>query len=87
MPVPMSVRLAGRKYVAGIDHGVGALLTASSWLLARLPGQVVPEQRAELIQAIQSQDLIVAIRCGPAPAVRVYDGAKLLVEIPANGAG
>jgi hypothetical protein len=83
VPAPANVRIAGRTYIPGADRGVAVLLTAASWLLQRLPGQVVERQRGELIRTLQqSQDLSVVIQCGPAPAVRVYDGARLLVEIP-----
>jgi hypothetical protein len=83
---PARVRIAGRSYVPGRDRGLATLLTATSWLLQRLPGQVLENQRPELIRALsQSQDLVVAVRCGPPPMVRVYDGTRLLVQIPANG--
>jgi hypothetical protein len=50
-----------------------------------LPGLVLETQRAELIRTLhQSQDLSVVVRCGPAPAIRIYDGEKLLVTIPAK---
>jgi hypothetical protein len=62
------------------------MLTCASWILQRLPGQVPEEQRADLVRTLhQSQDLTVVVQCGRTPAVRVYDGQRLLVEIPANG--
>jgi hypothetical protein len=33
------IRIAGRAYVPGADRGVAVLLTATSWVLQRLPGQ------------------------------------------------
>jgi hypothetical protein len=39
MALPQSVRIAGRSYVPSpADRGVAVLLTAASWVLARLPG-------------------------------------------------
>jgi hypothetical protein len=37
--VPTGVRIAGRRFVPGADRGVAVLLTATSWVLQRLPGQ------------------------------------------------
>jgi hypothetical protein len=89
MPVAASVRVAGRKCIPGADRGgVSVPITAASWLLQRLPGQVLQDQRAELIRTLsEASDLTVEVRCSGAPLVRVRDGARLLVEIPANGAG
>jgi hypothetical protein len=43
---------------------------------------VVEKQRAELVRTLaQSRDVRVTIRCSPAPAVLVYDGGRLLVEL------
>ena len=57
------------------------LLTAASWVLQRLPGQVLEEQRSELIRTLNdASDLTVEVRIGAAPVVRVKDGARLLVE-------
>jgi hypothetical protein len=59
------------------------LLTAASWVLQRLPGQVVEEQRGALIRTLnEARDLTVEVRIGAAPRVRVRDGARLLVEFP-----
>lgn len=62
------------------------LTAAASWVvLQRLPGQVLEEQRSELIRTLNdASDLTVAVRIGAAPLVRVKDGARLLVEIPAK---
>jgi hypothetical protein len=50
--------------------------------LAQLQGRVVEKQRAELVRTLaQSRDVRVTIRCSPAPAVLVYDGGRLLVEL------
>jgi hypothetical protein len=66
-------------------HGVATLLTAASWVLQRLPGQVVEEQRAEVIRSLsEARDLVVEVAVGPTPRVRIKDGARLLVEIPAK---
>jgi hypothetical protein len=82
---PATVRIAGRQYVPGADRGVAVLLTAASWVLQRLPGQVLEHQRAELIRTLhQSKALSVVVRCGPEPAVGVYDGERLLISIPAS---
>jgi hypothetical protein len=44
---------AGRRYIIpGADRGVAVLLTAASWVLQRLPGQVVDGQRDELIRTL-----------------------------------
>jgi hypothetical protein len=49
---------------------------------------LLEEQRPALIEALrQSRNLIVEVECSPAPLVRVPDGQRLLIEIPANGAG
>jgi hypothetical protein len=49
---------------------------------------LLQEQRGELIQTLrQSRNLIVEVECSPAPLVRVRDGQRLLIEIPANGEG
>jgi hypothetical protein len=69
----------------GADKGVAAMLTCASWVLQRLPGQVVEQQRSALVQALRdARELVVEVRCSP-PAVRVRDAGKVLVEIPANG--
>ena len=52
-------------------------LTAASWV--RLPGQVLEEQRSELIRTLNdASDLTIEVRIGAAPVVRVKDGARLL---------
>ena len=54
-------------------------------MLQRLPGLVVEHRRAELIRMLNdARDLTVEVRIGAAPVVRVRDGARLLVEIPAK---
>ena len=85
MTVPSSVRIADKTYVAGADRGVSALLTAASWILQRLPGLVIEEQRGEAIRSLsEARDLVVEVVVRPVPKVRVRDGARLLVEIPAR---
>jgi hypothetical protein len=82
LPNPSSVRIAGRSYIPGADRGVAVLLTAASWVLQRLPGQVLKTQRPALVQALSQEDLIVEIRCRPTPTVRVLgDGRRVLVEL------
>jgi hypothetical protein len=83
---PASVRIAGRTYIPSpADKGVAVLLTATSWVLQRLPGQVVEGQRRELIRALSTETLTVEVQCRP-PAVRVLgDGRRLLVELSPNG--
>lgn len=85
-PPRRRVHAAGRVFSPdGKDRGLAALLTGTSWLLGRLPGMVVEDRRAELIQTLaQSQSLAVVIHCTPSPAVLVYDGERLLVQIPAR---
>ena len=84
--LPQSVTIAGRKYTAAADHGVAVLLTAAGWILQRLPGQVIEEHRSELIRTLgQARNLIVEVTCTPTAMVRVKDGKRLLVEIPAEG--
>jgi hypothetical protein len=84
--LPHSVRIAGRAYVPGADRGVAILYTAAGWVVQRLPGQVLEEQRAELIRTLgQARNLVVEVQCSPVAAVRVRDGQRLLVEIPAAG--
>jgi hypothetical protein len=49
---------------------------------------LLQEQRGELIQTLgQARNLIVEVKCSPAPLVRVRDGQQPLAEIPANGTG
>jgi uncharacterized protein YecE (DUF72 family) len=61
---------------------VAVLLTAASWVLQRLPGQVLEEHRAELVRTLrQSRNLIIEVECSPAPLVPVRDGQRLLIEI------
>ena len=80
------VRIAGRMFAPGADRGVAAMLTAASWVLQRLPGQVVEGQRDELIRTLsQARNLVVEVHCAPAALVRVRDGQRVLVEIPAEG--
>jgi hypothetical protein len=86
--LPRRVRIAGRAYVPGADRGVAVLLTAAGWVLQRLPGQVVEEQRGELIQALGlARNLVVEVQCSPVAAVRVRDGRRLLIEMPVIGRG
>ena len=60
------------------------LLTAASWLLQRLPGQVVAEQRPALIEALgRARNLVVEIHTGPA-VILVRDGDRALLKIPAG---
>src|SRR5512132_424118 len=85
--LPRSVRIAGRAYVPGADRGVAILYTAASWVIQRLPGQVLEEQRAELIRALgQARNLVVEVQCAPGAVVRVRDGQRVLVEIPPRAA-
>lgn len=74
----------GRR-VAG-DPDVERLLTGTSRLLARLPGNVIENQRAALVRALAEagDGLVVEIHVRPA-VVLVRDGSRPLVKIPANG--
>ena len=79
------VRIGPRTIKRDTDGALVALLTAASWCLQRLPGQVVEHQRADVIRALaESKELMVVVVCGPAPAIRIYDGERLLVTIPAK---
>jgi len=81
------VRIAGRMFAPGADRGVAAMLTAASWVLQRLPGQVVEGQRDELIRTLsRARNLVVEVHCAPAALVRVRDGQRVLVEIPPRAA-
>jgi hypothetical protein len=44
------VRIANHYFATGPDRGLAVLLIAASWVLQRLPGQVVEHQRAELVK-------------------------------------
>lgn len=47
------LRVGQRVFTAdGLDRGLTALLTTASWLLGRLPGLVVEEQRGALVDAL-----------------------------------
>jgi hypothetical protein len=89
-PVPQRVRIGRRDYVPGMNGGVHALLTAASWIIQRLPGEVVEEQRAELIRTLAEagDGLVVEVHCGPA-VILIRDGDRALCKIPAarRGAG
>jgi hypothetical protein len=51
-----------------------------------LPGQVLNDQRGELVRTLdQARNLVVEVQCSPVAAVRVRDGQRLLVEIPVMG--
>jgi hypothetical protein len=81
---PTGVRIAGRRFFPGADRGIAVLLTAAGWVIQRLPGQVLEDQRGELIRTLgQARNLVVEVQCSPVAAVRVRDGQRLLVEIPA----
>jgi endonuclease YncB( thermonuclease family) len=83
--VSTEVRIADRRFAPGADRGVAVLLTAASWVLQRLLGQVVDGQRGELIRTVsQARHLVVEVHCSPAALVRVRDGQRVLVEIPAT---
>jgi hypothetical protein len=79
------LRVGPRTFKADQDPALGVLLTAASWCLQQLPHKVVEEQRAAIIETLaRSKSLMVVVVCGPRPAIRIYDGARLLVEIPAK---
>jgi hypothetical protein len=83
--LPRSVRIAGRAYVPGAV-AVAVLLTAAGWVLQRLPGQVVENQRGELIGTLgAARNLVVEVQCSPTAVVRVRDGQRLLIEMPVIG--
>jgi hypothetical protein len=80
-----SVRIGNRDFHRERDGAAAALLTSAGWLLAQLPERVVQRRRGELVRTLaQARELVVEVAVGPAPAVRVRDGARLLVEIPAR---
>jgi hypothetical protein len=79
------VRLGRRVLEPGADKGVAAMLTCASWIIQRLPDRVVERQRSALIRALaEARDLVVEVAVGSKPTLRIRDGAKLLVEIPAK---
>jgi hypothetical protein len=85
LPNPGSVRLGQREYRPGADRGVAVLLTAASWVIQRLPGQVVERQRAELVRTLgEARNLTVEVGITPQVMVRIRDGQRLLVEIPSG---
>lgn len=78
--MPQKVRVAGRYHVPGADRGVGALLTAASWVLQRLPGEVVEHQRGACIEMVsRAQPLIIEVT--PPTGVRIWASGRLLVEL------
>jgi hypothetical protein len=59
---PTGVRIAGRRFVPGADRGVAAMLTAAtSWVLQRLPGQVVERPTERLVRVRDGQRVLVEI--------------------------
>jgi hypothetical protein len=49
---------------------------------------LLQEQRGELIQTLgQARNLIVEVKCSPAPLVRVLDGQQPLAEIRQTALG
>jgi hypothetical protein len=88
MAVPQSVRIAGRSYVPSpADRGVAVLLTAASWVLARLPAMVHEGQRGELVRTLaEARDLVVEVHTKPA-VILIRDGERALVKIPARREG
>ncbi|HUL05112.1 MAG TPA: hypothetical protein VLV76_02195 [Candidatus Acidoferrum sp.] len=78
------LRIANRVYKADQDRTVMVLLTAASWVLAALPGQVVEEQRGNLIQTLAAaRDLVVEVHTRPA-IILIRDGDRALVRLPAK---
>jgi hypothetical protein len=76
--------LAGGRWSPAPTRGVAAMLTCAGWILQRLPGQVLEEQRAELIKALASaNDLVVEVHCRPA-VVLIRDGDRALVRMPSR---
>ena len=81
--MPDRVRIAGKSYMPGADRGVETLVTAVSWLLQRLPGQVVAEQRPDLVKTLAARNLVVEVHCRPS-IILVRDDDRALVKIPAG---
>jgi hypothetical protein len=78
------LQIGRRVFNSDQDRALVVLLTATSWVLQRLPGQVVEHQRARLVRTLAaSQHLVVEVECSPTLRVRVRK--RLLVEIPAGG--
>ena len=82
------VSIAGKRYTpSAVDGGVATLLTAASWVLQRLPGQVVEDQRPALVEALgHARDLVVEVHTRPS-VVLIRDGDRALLKIPAGGLG
>lgn len=80
------LRVSQRVYTAdGRDRGLAALLTCASWLLQRLPGLVVEEQRGALVEALAGAQVLV-IEVQPGIGVKIKSGSRLLVDLPAETA-
>ena len=80
MSVPRSVKIAGKTYIPGADRGVSVLLTAASWVLQRLPGQVLEEQRGELIRTLnEARDVTVEIRIASPTPSRLRTAVRRIV--------
>jgi hypothetical protein len=76
------LRVGNRVFKADQDRAVTILLTASTWFLSWVSGQIIDGQRAAFIEALgRSKSLIVTIQCSPKPRVRVYDADRVLVEL------
>lgn len=80
------LRVGQRVFTAdGLDRGLAALLTTASWLLGRLPGLVVEEQRGALVDApAGAQPLVIEVL--PTVGVKISAAGQLLLDIPAETA-
>ena len=79
------VQIGDRRYRNVGDRAVVALLTCATWVLQQLPGQVVEEQRDELVKTLAgADDLVVEVHVRRPAVILVRDGARALVKIPAG---
>jgi hypothetical protein len=85
-PPRRQLRVSQRLFTAdGRDRGLAALLTTASWLLQRLPGLVVEEQRDDLVRTLAgAQPLVIAVL--PTVGVKISAAGRLLLDIPAEAA-
>jgi hypothetical protein len=85
LPRRQQLRAGGRVFQPGKDHRLATLLTGRGLgsATAAQHGRREPARRVHpRAQSGTKPDRMV--KSGPAPAVLVYDGQRLLVEIPAR---
>jgi hypothetical protein len=78
------LRIANRVYKADQDHALMVMLTATNWVLQRLPGMVQADQREVVETLAAARDLVVEVHVRRQPAVLIRDGSRALVKILAR---